>query len=81
PVDHHTVCTYDEHGNQTKILTSGPDESLIQETTNVFEYDNHGNWISKTETVLNNIWQEQPFPAAFETIRQFHRAISYFPDK
>jgi hypothetical protein len=63
------------------MVTSGPDGSLIAETTSVFNYDNHGNWVTKTETVLNNTWKTEPFPAAFETIRQFHRAISYFPDK
>ncbi len=80
-LDDRTLFSYDEHGNLTKMVTSGPDGSLIAETTSVFDYDNHGNWVTKTETVLNNTWKTEPFPAAFETIRQFHRAISYFPDK
>jgi hypothetical protein len=79
-VDDRTLFSYDEHGNLTKMVTSGPDGSLVGRTTSIFEYDNHGNWVTKTETVLNNTWQTQPFLAAFETIRQFHRAISYFPE-
>jgi len=80
-VDHRTLSSYDEHNNVTKMVTSGPDGSLIAETTRVFDYDSHGNWVTKTETVLNNTWQTQPFPAAFETIRQFHRSIAYFPEQ
>jgi hypothetical protein len=80
-VDDRTLFSYDDHGNLTKMATSGPDGSLVGRTTRVFEYDDHGNWVTKTETVLNNTWQTQPFPAAFETIRQFHRAISYYPEQ
>lgn len=80
-VDDRTSFSYDSHGNLTKMVTSGPDGSLVVETISVFDYDNHGNWVTKTETVLNNTWKTEPFPAAFETIRHFHRAISYFSDK
>jgi hypothetical protein len=80
-VDDRTLFSYSEHGNLTEMVTSGSDGSLVGGTTSVFEYDGHGNWVTKTETVLNNTWQTQPFSAAFETIRQFHRAISYFPEQ
>ncbi len=79
-VDDRTAFSYDGHGNLAEMITSGPAGSLVQRTTNVFEYDNHGNWIERTETQLNNTWQTDPFPAAFETIRKFHRTISYFPE-
>ena len=39
-----------------------------------------GKWIEKTQVELNNTWQPEPFPAAFETIREFRRIISYFPE-
>jgi len=80
-IDTHTLFSYDEHGNLTDQITNGADGSLIARTTNVFVYDSHGNWVNKTETVLNNTWKTEPFPAAFETVRQFHRIITYFPEK
>jgi hypothetical protein len=78
-VDDRSAFTYDGHGNLTEMVATGADGSLVARTTNLFEYDSHGNWIKKTETVLNNTWQTEPFPAAFETIREFRRTISYFP--
>ena len=78
-VDDRTLFFYDEYGNLTSMVTSGPDGSLVGKTTNEFVYDGHGNWIEKTEVVLNNTWKTEPFPAAFETIRRFRRVISYFP--
>src|SRR5262249_45664057 len=79
-VDDRSLLSYDAHGSLTEIVTNGPDGSLIRQTKNVFVYDDHGNWIRKTETELNNVWQMEPFPAAFETIREFRRAMSYFPE-
>lgn len=79
-VDDRTLFSYDEHGNLTDMVTTGPDGSLIRRTTDAFVYDSHGNWIEKTEVELNNTWKTEPFPAAFETIHRFKRAISYFPE-
>ena len=79
-VDDRTLFSYDEHGNITDMITTGPDASLIRRTTNAFVYDSHGNWIEKTEVELNNTWKTEPFPAAFETIHRFKRTISYFPE-
>jgi hypothetical protein len=36
-VDNRTLFSYDGHGNLTEMTTSGPDGSLVQGTTNVFE--------------------------------------------
>jgi antitoxin component YwqK of YwqJK toxin-antitoxin module len=80
-VDDRTSFSYDSHGNLTKMLTIGPDGSLIGRTTNVFEYDYQGNWIKKTETVLNNTWQTEPSVAAFETITEYRRSITYFQNE
>jgi len=79
-VDDRTLFFYDEHGNLKSMVTSGPGGSLVAKTTNAFVYDGRRNWIEKTEVELNNTWKTEPFPAAFETIRQFRRVISYFPD-
>jgi hypothetical protein len=79
-VDDRTVCSYDTQGSLAEMITNGPDGSLIRHTNNVFAYDDHGNWIRKTETVLDNVWRTEPFPAAYETIREFRRTISYFPE-
>jgi len=78
-IDHVSVSSYDEHGNVIEMITTGPDGSLLRRTVNVYEYDAQGNWINKTETELNNTWQTEPFPAAWETVRRYHRTISYFP--
>lgn len=80
-VDERTLCSHDEYGNLTKMITRSPDGWVVCATTNEFEYDDHRNWVQKTETELNNTWKTQPFPAAFETIGRFRRVISYFPDK
>jgi hypothetical protein len=81
-VDDRTLFSYDEHGNLAKMVTNGPDGSLLGGTANVFEYDSLGNWVKKTESVLKNTWtwKTESFTAAFESIREFHRAISYFQD-
>jgi hypothetical protein len=79
-VDDRTVCSYDARGSLAEETTNGPDGSLVRRATNVFTYDDQGNWIRKTETKLDNVWQTEPFPAAYETIREFRRTISYFPD-
>jgi len=80
-VDDRTLFSYDAHGNVTSMVTRGSDGSLIQEVTNEFEYDGKGNWVKKTETVLNNRWQSEPVPTAFETIREYRRVINYFPEE
>jgi antitoxin component YwqK of YwqJK toxin-antitoxin module len=79
-VDDHTVFSYDGHGNLTEMVTTAPDGSLVHRSTNIYEYDQRGNWITKTETELNNLWKTEPFPAAFETVREFRRTISYFSE-
>jgi antitoxin component YwqK of YwqJK toxin-antitoxin module len=79
-VDDRTLFFYDEYGNLKSMVTSGPGGSLVAKTTNAFVYDGRGNWIEKIEVELNNTWQTEPFPAAFETISQFRRIISYFPE-
>ena len=80
-VDDRTVFSYDAYGNVTTMVTRGRDGSLVGQTTNQFEYDSRGNWVKKKETVLNNTWQSEPFPAAFETIREYRRIINYFLEK
>jgi hypothetical protein len=80
-VDHRTFFSYDAHGNVVSMVTKGPDGSLIYETTNEFEYDGEGNWVKKKETVLNNTWQSEPFPAASETTREYRRVVNYFPEE
>jgi YD repeat-containing protein len=80
-VDNRTTFSYDEHGNQTEMITNDADGTLISRTTSVFVYDSHGNWIKKTETALNNTWKTEPFPVTLEIVREFRRTITYFPDK
>lgn len=80
-VDDRTFFSYDSHGNLTKMTTTAPDGSLIGETSNVFEYDGQGNWVKRVETVLDNAWQTDPFPAAFETITEYQRSITYFQNR
>jgi hypothetical protein len=80
-VDYRRSFTYDPHGNLSKMITTGPDGSLIGGTTNVFEYDDQWNWIKKIEAVLNNTWQTEPFSAGSETITEYRRSITYFKNK
>jgi hypothetical protein len=79
-IDDRTVFFYNARGSLAEMITNGPDGSLVRHTTNVFAYDDQGNWIRKTETKLDNVWQTEPFPAAYETIREFRRTISYFTE-
>lgn len=72
-----TSFRYDEHGNLAELLTRGP-EGLLRTITNTYVYDDQGNWIRRTETETNNIWQTEPFQAAFETMRELSRSIEYF---
>jgi hypothetical protein len=80
-VDDRTIYSYDAYGNQTKMTTKAPDDSLVQETTTEIEYDSHANWIKKKETKLNYRWQTEPYPVAFETISLYRRVIRYFPEQ
>jgi antitoxin component YwqK of YwqJK toxin-antitoxin module len=74
PTDFRTFYAYEEHGNLSEVIVKGADGALIARTTNVFEYDDNGNWIAKTE----NNSQIVLAPAVSETVLRFHRTISYF---
>jgi antitoxin component YwqK of YwqJK toxin-antitoxin module len=73
-----TIFSYDGQGNMAEMVTKGPDGAMVHRISNVYRYDDLGNWIEKTETELDNTWKTEPFPAAFETVRIFHRNFSYF---
>ena len=73
-----TTFEYDLHGNLIEMNTTASDGTLQRKVTNVYHYDEKGNWIERTEVELNQTWQTEPFPASFETICRFTRKLDYF---
>jgi len=72
-MEYSDLSTYDRYGNVTEHRRLNKDGSLQTLTINEYEYDRHGNWVSKKTFVSNNAAETYRVPYNLQ-----ERLISYY---
>ena len=73
-----TQISYDSRGNKTQEITRASDGAIRTELTITYEFDTHGNWISKTEKNLEHESHGASSADSSQSLKRFRRTITYF---